>query len=369
MLPGLASNPRRLLVTTDAVGGVWRYALDLCGGMAECGVEPVLAVMGPAASAAQAAEADAASAHLIETGLPLDWTASDASSVAAAQRALERLADARGCDGAHLHTPALSATRWGLPCVAVAHSCVATWWRANRAGEMPADFYWRTRLVEAGLANADAVIVPTAAHRTAVEAVYGRQRLAVVHNGRRAQPGLPPTPERSRSLLAVGRLWDEAKGMAELDHFAAASDIPVLAAGPLSGPNGAATTFQAIRALGNLNEHALARKYAACGAFVSLARYEPFGLAVLEAAQAGAPLILSDIPSFRELWNGAAQFVPLGDDQALGVAAEAAFRAATEWGCRARDRAQQYPLDAMVDGTLAVHREAMAMRVPHDVPG
>ena len=40
-----------------------------------------------------------------------------------------------------------------------------------------------------------------------------------------------------------------------------------------------------------------------------MARYEPFGLAVLEAAQAGMRLVLSDIPSFRELWDGAATFV------------------------------------------------------------
>ena len=49
---------------------------------------------------------------------------------------------------------------------------------------------------------------------------------------------------------------------------------------------------------------------ARCPIFVSAARYEPFGLAVLEAAQAGCALVLSDIPTFRELWDGAALFVP-----------------------------------------------------------
>ena len=43
--------------------------------------------------------------------------------------------------------------------------------------------------------------------------------------------------------------------------------------------------------------------------FVSVSRYEPFGLAVLEAAHAGCALVLSDIPTFRELWQGAASFV------------------------------------------------------------
>ena len=56
--------------------------------------------------------------------------------------------------------------------------------------------------------------------------------------------------------------------------------------------------------------------------FVSSARYEPFGLAVLEAAAAGCALVLSDIPTFRELWDGAATFVACDDDLALAQAIE-----------------------------------------------
>ena len=47
--------------------------------------------------------------------------------------------------------------------------------------------------------------------------------------------------------------------------------------------------------------------------FVSSSVYEPFGLAVLEAAGSGAALVLSDIPTFRELWDEAALFAPPGD--------------------------------------------------------
>ena len=42
--------------------------------------------------------------------------------------------------------------------------------------------------------------------------------------------------------------------------------------------------------------------------------YEPFGLAPLQAALHGCALVLSDIGSFRELWDGCAEFVPPGDD-------------------------------------------------------
>lgn len=356
-------------MTTDAVGGVWRYALDLCCGLAERGLEPILAVLGPAAAPDQRAEAEKASISLVETGLPLDWTAPDAPSVHAAQRALQVLAHDLGCDAVHLHTPAFAAAgRWDLPCVAVFHSCVATWWRAVRGGELPDDFSWRTDLAAAGLARADRVIVPTRAHGAAVEAVYGPQRLDAVHNGRMPQPDQPRAAARRRTLLAVGRLWDEAKGLAELDRYAGASGTPVFAAGPLRGPNGISAGFRHLRSLGVLDARALLHEYSACGAFVSLARYEPFGLAVLEAAQAGAPLILSDIASFRELWDGAALFVRPGDDQALDAAVRTAFDDGPAWSGKARARADAYGIDATVEGTLAVHAEAAgaaALRIGH----
>jgi len=47
------------------------------------------------------------------------------------------------------------------------------------------------------------------------------------------------------------------------------------------------------------------------------ARYEPFGLSVLEAALSGCALVLGDIPSLRENWSGAASFVDPNDDDQL----------------------------------------------------
>ncbi|TIN16886.1 MAG: glycosyltransferase family 4 protein, partial [Mesorhizobium sp.] len=47
---------------------------------------------------------------------------------------------------------------------------------------------------------------------------------------------------------------------------------------------------------------------ARAGIFMSPSLYEPFGLAVLEAAMSATPLVLSDIATYRELWDGAAMF-------------------------------------------------------------
>ena len=68
----------RVLITTDAVGGIWTYSLNLARGLARHRVETLLVATGPSPSAAQAHEAaNVKGLKLIETGLPLDWTAAE----------------------------------------------------------------------------------------------------------------------------------------------------------------------------------------------------------------------------------------------------------------------------------------------------
>jgi glycosyltransferase involved in cell wall biosynthesis len=47
--------------------------------------------------------------------------------------------------------------------------------------------------------------------------------------------------------------------------------------------------------------------------YLSTARYDPFGLLPLQAALYDCALLLSDIPSYRELWDGAACFFHSND--------------------------------------------------------
>ena len=61
--------------------------------------------------------------------------------------------------------------------------------------------------------------------------------------------------------------------------------------------------------------------------YVLPARYEPFGLSVLEAAHSGCALVLGDIPSLREIWGDAAVFVPPDDTDALADAVTALIEA------------------------------------------
>ncbi|HEX8375042.1 MAG TPA: glycosyltransferase, partial [Geminicoccaceae bacterium] len=88
------------------------------------------------------------------------------------------------------------------------------------------------------------------------------------------------------------------------------------------------------------------------------ARYEPFGLAVLEAAASGCALVLGDILSLRELWGGAARFVSRNEPDALRralldlIGNEAARE---RLGAAARERARAFTRDRMVEGYLEVY--------------
>ena len=347
----------RLLLTTDAVGGVWRYTADLARGLAARDVECVVAVMGPAASEAQRRELEGVrGVTLAQTGLPLDWTAENAGALAEASGKLAAMAALTGVTGIHLHAPALvGEARWPAPVVAVAHSDVGTWWRAVRGGEPPAEFAWRIAATGAGLRAAARVIVPSGSHGKALREVYGDVVGSIVLNGAVPPPDMSGVV-RERAVLTAGRLWDEGKGVAMLDR--AAAGLPVRAAGPVSGPNGASIAIDNLALLGSLDAAGMARAYAGASVFISMARYEPFGLSVLEAAQAGMRLLLADIPTFRELWVGVAAFV--ADEIELPRALRWALRAEGDGG--AQKRSGRYTLERMVEGTLSVHRRAGGVR-------
>ncbi len=362
LMPGL---PASVLLTTDAVGGIWTYALDLGGALAARGARVTLAVLGPPAPPAGRAAAAQAGVDLVETGLRPEWLADDAAEVIEAAGALAALAGARGVDLVHLNHPALgAAASFGAPVLAACHSCVATWWDAVRGTPLPVEFGWRTDLVAQGYRAADALVAPTRAFADATQRRYGLPAgPAVVGNGRAPVDAAPADDPPEDAVLTAGRLWDEGKNVAALDRAAARLALPVRAAGPVRGPNGAAITLGHVEALGNLEEDALRLRLARRPIYAAPALYEPFGLAVLEAAQAGCALVLGDIPTFRELWGGAALFVPPRDEAALADAItrlRADPRQRERLGRAAQRRAGAFTLEAFVDGIAALYGQIRA---------
>jgi glycosyltransferase involved in cell wall biosynthesis len=118
-----------------------------------------------------------------------------------------------------------------------------------------------------------------------------------------------------------------------------------------------------VESLGALPRPALLDEMRNASIFVSPALYEPFGLTVLEAAASGCALVLSDLPSFRELWDDAASFVDPRDHNALRVALQSvcgddALRARLQ--AKARMRARRYSQRAMVGAYLRLYGEMTA---------
>lgn len=191
--------------------------------------------------------------------------------------------------------------------------------------------------------------------------VHGLETLpTTVHNGR-SPLSVAPQPCHDFAFTA-GRLWDKGKNAATLDRAAERLQFPLYAAGPVRGPGGDTIELSYASALGVLPDVEVARWMAAGPVFVSAAVYEPFGLAVLEAAAAGCPLVLSDIPTFRELWHDVAAFVDPMD--AAGFAEVTALiigdqSARAEMGRKARQRAAQFSVGAMASKMQAVYESLL----------
>jgi glycosyltransferase involved in cell wall biosynthesis len=96
--------------------------------------------------------------------------------------------------------------------------------------------------------------------------------------------------------------------------------------------------------------------------FAAPARYEPFGLAILEAARAGCALVLSRLPSLLELWSDSARFVAPGDAQDLRRELQGLIDdpdALQRLQQAARERAARYTRSRMLGGYSAVYRQLL----------
>jgi glycosyltransferase involved in cell wall biosynthesis len=98
--------------------------------------------------------------------------------------------------------------------------------------------------------------------------------------------------------------------------------------------------------------------FASTSIYALPARYEPFGLSVLEAALSGCALVLGDIASLRELWNGCAVFVRPGNTRELHAALLSLIESPEkrrELGAAARGRARTYSVERMRSGWLEAY--------------
>ncbi|MBN1237461.1 MAG: glycosyltransferase family 4 protein [Gammaproteobacteria bacterium] len=361
-------------MTTDAAGGVWSYSQELIRQLGALGCEVVIASLGGPLSEEERAEARRlTNAELHESSYRLEWMEQPWQDVERATAWIRKLLRDTRCDLLHFNCFGPAAARWDVPVVLVAHSCVWSWWRAVH-GEDPGPEWRRYRdCVVDAIAGADLVVAPTRAMLDAFRDCYPEaglgdagpgRRAAVIPNGIDVSRWPAGDGRKGAFVFAAGRVWDEAKNLRQLARIAPELGRPVVIAGEHG--RGAFDAGRSAVLLGRLSRARTAEYYRSAAAFAHPARYEPFGLAVLEAALSGCPLVLGDIASLRELWDGVALFVDPDDPAALRdtlqrliddpderrARGEAARARALRYGARrmAADYVERYR--SLLDGTL-----------------
>ena len=357
--------PRHIVMTADTIGGVWTFALEMCARVCARGTKVTLVTFGRMPDAQQRASAQAIqNLSFIPTAYRLEWMENCGADVAASASFLLNVARDVAADLIHANTYYHATLAWNVPVLLTAHSCVSSWWRACRANALPRQWKWYEDWIASAVQNSDLLVAPSQSFLDDFRALHGQARESrVIFNGRSIPVQL--AIHKDSVVLAAGRLWDEAKNIGVLARAVKGTDIRVLLAGDPVSPEGCGGNFDELELLGPLSPQELMREMQRAAVFAAPARYEPFGLSILEAARAGCALVLADIPTLRELWDGAARFVHPDDTQGWRNALSTLVAdpvLAEARGYAARERSLRYSAERMANayweayGRLVGHR-------------
>jgi glycosyltransferase involved in cell wall biosynthesis len=109
---------------------------------------------------------------------------------------------------------------------------------------------------------------------------------------------------------------------------------------------------------GYVSDEVRAALLAGCAAFAYVSLYEGFGLPVIEAMAAGAPVVTSDISSLPQAAGGAAVLVDPNDARAIALGIAEAMERTTELREAGRARVGKLSWDRVAAETLAVYDDA-----------
>jgi glycogen(starch) synthase len=352
----------RVLMTTDPIGGVWNYTLELCNAMAAHGIQVSLAILGRKPTDAQRAElARLPNVAAHESNFRLEWMSEPWGDLDQAAGWLLSLEQELGADIVHLNHLMHADLPWHAPVLSVGHSCVLSWWDATQGAESapPAEWSVYRRKVTNSLRAADCVAAPTGAMLSELQRFYGPFRRSVVINNARRRQSFSVS-RKEPFVFSAGRLWDRAKNVDALVAVAPHISAPVVVAGEVTSPQGRVAHAPNLQLLGPLDPSTIATWYSRAAIYALPAHYEPFGLTALEAALSGCALILGDIPSLREVWGAAARYVPPDDHESLQETLNQ-FLANTSlrqrFGARAMARARQFTPARQVHEYLDLYRQ------------
>jgi glycosyltransferase involved in cell wall biosynthesis len=355
----------RVLMTADTVGGVWRFAQELTSGLLEAGDAVALVSFGREASDAQQAECERLRALWGESFIyvscdsPLEWMRENDRAFGEAAAVLAQVSREFEAELLHANQFCFGAARLGIPTMVTAHSDVLSWARCCRGAELEGS-EWLTQycvLVQRGLDAADLVTAPTAwMMRALAEGFRLPSEQLVIPNGRSV--AVPAAGKRRLRAVTAGRVWDEAKDVALLEMVQ--SPMPLAVVGEQECDGVRASVPKGVELHGALGEQAILQLFADSAVYVCTSRYEPFGLAPLEAALCGCAIVAREIASMREVWEDAALY--FRDAVGLSAVLKRLYEDPEflwSYQQRAGERAHMFSREQLVKGYRKIYAELL----------
>lgn len=316
--PNFKYFPKKILMTADSIGGVWTYCTDLCKKFNEYNIKVALAVMGKKLSEQQHEEiSELRNVQLYQSSLKLEWMENPWEDINTSYKWLLNIKNKFKPDIVHLNSYSHGSVNWNVPSVVVAHSDVFSWYQAVKHENPPPLWNEYHKRVVTGIQNSDYLVAPSEFMLSAVNKNFcAKKEKKVIYNARDRKFFV--RKPKNNFILGVGRVWDEAKNLTSLVKISTKVKWTVYIAGENHNPeNGNSFALSNIDFLGCLSVKEIANYFSSASIYSLPAKYEPFGLTVLEAAISHCALILGDIPSLREIWGNNAIYVNPDNEKSL----------------------------------------------------
>jgi len=317
-----------VLLTTDTVSGVWTYTQELVTGLLGRGIRVTLVSIGNIPLPQQISWMDKLEGlDYRPTAFRLDWMEDGPQDFRDSSTYLTALIKEVKPDLLHFNELCYGTLPVKTPRVVVAHGDLISWWKAVHGHEPRESRWlrWYRNVVTEGLSQADVVVAPSVWMLDSVRGCYTRPRRdAVIYHGRNPI-SFNPYVSKNDSVLAVGRLRDAGKQVSLLTQHAHplpvcivnSDELTTLPSVPISADVKVAGEEGSVSLKGAQTESQLRMLYSRAAIFAATSRYEPLGLAVLEAAFSRCAIVANDIPAFRETWGDAAIYFQANDASSL----------------------------------------------------
>ncbi len=364
-----------VLVTADTMSGSWTYTRELVTGLVTRGARVTLVSFGEIPLPDQTAWMDLL--HGLEyrpTAFRLEWMDDAPQDLRESSKFLADLVREVQPDLLHLHQFCHGDLPVDIPRVIMAHGDLISWAEAVQGcSPRPTRWLkWYRDMVVRGIAAADAVVAPSAWMLDTIRDTYTRpRREAVIYPGRNPI-FFNPYVSKDDSVLSVGRLVDAGKQVFLLTQYTHPFSVCIVGAEqtvplpriPIRADVKVATDQNCVAIRGPQTEAQLRALYSRAAVYAATARYEPLGIAPLEAAFSRCAIVANDIPSFREVWGDAALYFRTNDAASLAetlrhLDADRVLRHA--YADRAYTRARErFTTKRMIDDYLELYRSLVS---------